>query len=692
MTLTIIHIPEEAVRTLQVVRAVQAAGKSLTVRIQKRQTRAFRIAYCSLGARRVSASGISMTSTTLAGVAPPQETSFPNPTYLRRRYKKLQRCRVSGEAGSQSPSLGVLDPSFQAIRALNGQPGTKPEPLVIHAIIKDGERGAAVQVQSTITTPTGQVPRTPQSLASSQHTSESFNARVDRLVHAVDKGQQIRFAPPNGEGRVEAFASAVLTSGASSGSWVTEESTAPLEALSQRARRRSGSPFPVLDAGYIATRHQISSSTDFSVTDYTSQRFSSPLISVDQRQQLLKHHEGQTERSTNVHHPAFPERVVRHERALRVDPRLLRTLGRDGVEHRMISPVPLNYYKPPNVATPSVSSNGSRSDLSSPQRYVPTWQATSIARPTYAIGSERPATALTGGNLWSPEATPSEEGSSTKVRAWLRKGKEIESGRQEKHSRPMRWLGQMKDAFSGKKRSALQESRTAIGVYRDKPSISSDKWATRPTGPPENVLRDLTNVRQPGYLERNSFAQEKATHEIARRRTKVPAKVTTQPSPRPVHPLAQTYVKAYGPQTELSHRSAGQSAAASTQTALRGHVANKSPPTVQPNCQESSRASTVKPVHPEELHPDVARALARLEGRGPPPSSTPIQRWRDDRDTYGGDVEVELGKLRLDAPQPVANVAFGEWTARFEDAVDAGFDSALEAPLSPETRRYIESI
>lgn len=48
--------------------------------------------------------------------------------------------------------------------------------------------------------------------------------------------------------------------------------------------------------------------------------------------------------------------------------------------------------------------------------------------------------------------------------------------------------------------------------------------------------------------------------------------------------------------------------------------------------------------------------------------------------------------MRLDAPAPLTPYLYGALTARFEEAVDAGFDCAMEAPLSPGARRYLDSL
>lgn len=48
--------------------------------------------------------------------------------------------------------------------------------------------------------------------------------------------------------------------------------------------------------------------------------------------------------------------------------------------------------------------------------------------------------------------------------------------------------------------------------------------------------------------------------------------------------------------------------------------------------------------------------------------------------------------VKLNAPEPVTPFLYGAWMERFEAAVDAGFDCAMAAPLSPGVRRYLDGL
>lgn len=689
MVLTTVHIPREKVRFLRIFHATQIVQEPVTtIRIQRNRTRVSRIIHPARNTQRYSFAATSMASSMLSGIATEQEASFPSPTYLRKRYKKLQRCKISHKTISERPTPGStsyenVDPSFHAMRALNGQPGTKPEPVVVHAIIKDVKRGAAEKGESDPSATLGQMPSRSRLLASAQYASHSFSSRVNRLVQALGQGQHIRFAPTDRNGRADVFATAAVLSGATSESWITEESTVGQGDSGRSLSRWSRSPFPTLSLSSGGSfPHRNSEIQD-------TRSVGSPIISENQHEQLADRIRDEIRGFATTNQRDYLETMVGHERPTGVDPRVLRTHGRDGIETHIISPIPLDYQRRRGSKTPSIDSSGS-GYLSSPLSQILTRQDRKEKSPAYSTRSNRSAIATAEENLWSPEIAPSRGSQAQVVECQPRKGRADRVERQENNSRINRWL---KEALDSKKEPSAKKTGKAIGVFKDRPSSWSDEWAAKSIARPDKVLKDLTNVRHPGYLDKNSFAQEKEMQTKAITRAYIQSQIRPEPAVVPVYPSARSYLSANWAQAELKHRSAGRAVIASAQTALQGHVVADSPAVMRLRSRTSSGASTVRPARADEdLHPDVALALARLEGRAPPPATSPIQRWRDDTDRYGVDVEVELERLRMDAPEPLTPFGYGAWAERFEDAVDAGFDCALEAPLSPGARRYIDAL
>ncbi|KAL8761666.1 MAG: hypothetical protein Q9184_002231 [Pyrenodesmia sp. 2 TL-2023] len=690
----IIVIPEERVRLLQVFNAVQTNSESLTtIRVKRKRIQVLRISRRAQSTRQHSPAAIPMPSSVLSGLATGEEASFPSSTYLRKRYRKLQRCKVSHHMGSgeQTPKDGsddLHDPSFDAIRALNGQPDTKSDPVVVPAIINNVNSTGAAKMKPSFFPPGG---RLPHRSTSDQYAPQSFSARVDRLTEApygIDGGLHIRIASSDWGARMGVSARTAIASNTASGSWVTEESTVDCENFGRMAGHRPRGPFPTASLSTGSFPHRDSDIQRID-TENTIRRSGSLLISEDQWQQLEGRIQGEIARSANIDRRDSLETAIHVKRPKNVDPRVVRLQGRDGIEKHNISPIPLHYHRRRGLATPSISSSGTHSNLSSPLAYVLARQATRVKTPTPSIRSQRSAEAIAGGNSWFPGIAFAEENSLQGVKHQPKKGKENQGERQEKNSRIIRWVNHVKEAFGYRKDQPAKKYGKTIGVFKDQPFDASDNWAEMPITHPKNTLRDITNIRHPAYLKNNSFAQDK--HMRQKTNLAPPVRTRARPQQRaiPVHPPASSPLK----QFELKSRPTAPAALARARTALRGHVITDSPPLTRNMSWGASRASTAKPIRTEEeLHPNVAFALARLEGRAAPPPLSPIRRWRDDSDTYGADVEVELGRLRLDAPAPLVPYLYGAWTERFEEAVDAGFDCAMEAPLSPGTRRYLDSL
>ena len=519
--------------------------------------------------------------------------------YLRKRYKKLQRCKVSRLPNVQNVgpegARGSLDPSFKAIQALNGQSGARPEPVVVRATIKDAKRGHADKMKPLPPTPQDRITGKPQDTASIQHATNSFSARVDRLVQAIEGGQRLRFAPSDESTRIYVFA---------------RDMPAPDTSFGGNA------PF-----------------------EHTVERSNDTVASAGQQQDLENRIRGRIAELASEAQQGSVATVVRRERHMGVDPRIIQSHGTDVKCHR-ISPIPLSYQKPCNPATPSLNSSDTASHLSSPLDQAGARQVPRAKEPAFSTRSGRSVDTTDAVKSWVPEITPS-GGSSQTMGSRPGKGKTTIVERHEKNLGIVSWLRRVKEALSPRKKPPVKTSGKVMSVFRDNSLSNSNRWAREPIARPDKALRDVTNVRK------SSFAQEreaKIQHRVKRKR---------QPAAVP---------RATAPQ--------------------RHKVAN--PPT-------TTDTRSGRPKHQDDLHPDVLFALARLEGRVPPPPASPIQRWTDNADTYGPDVEVELGHLTLNCPRPVRTPSYSV-TDRLQRSVNAGFDAALAAPLGPEARAYLRSV
>ncbi|KAL8701372.1 MAG: hypothetical protein Q9201_004941 [Fulgogasparrea decipioides] len=555
-----------------------------------------------------------------------------------------QGVSAGASATDVAASPGDLDPSFRAIQNLN-----RPKPVIVPAMITvPNDKTITDKIEDNSSAPTAN--QTRQRLASSDHDSHSFSARVDRLMQAVEQGQHTRFDSPDPSGRVQVFASSAGTSSeiGSEGS-ITRQIAAYPESFG-----RILGP----DVRSIRSPSSIVSDIDSpkpSEVKHTRPRAGTPVISEDQRQALQQRIRDRIAESAQENALAAIETVIRHERHTRgVDPRVLYTIGRNGLECQTISPIPLDYRRSLRLRTPSVSSSGDRSALPSPLNYVATRNFAKADHPAFSKGSIQSTRTTAKEEPGLHEVSPSGAGTTSS------ESEENEQDRHEKTQRIISWLRRVKSALKPSENSPARKLGRAIGVFHDKSPKTPSNKSTMPGSRPNRSLQDVTNVRRSGYLERNSFAQERKIRE------KIKAKFNHR-----------TRTKSH---TDIE--SARKEAMAKARMALKGHAVADSPQATKESSRRSSKASTAKPTLRVDEEDPVAFALARLEGREPPPALSPFQvrRSRDDIDSYGPHVEVELGRLRLESPQPLIPVRSGEWNSPLERAVEEGFDCAIAAP------------
>ncbi|KAL8925857.1 MAG: hypothetical protein Q9172_002061 [Xanthocarpia lactea] len=596
-----------------------------------------------------------------SGLATGEEAAFPSATYLRKRYKKLQRCIVSRMPGSSRPSgsqhtgtgevsdsrsispSGNLDPSFDAIRALNGQPGAGSEPDVIHAIIKDLDGNVVRTSESTASTSAKETGDSHERLEPSNHNPQSFSARIDRLLQAVGCRQPIQFESAKHGKDVNVSASNIDGSETGSPRSVTHQIAAN-PANFGRIVSPGGSP-RTPDSSKSADRffcpgthinrresvHGSSSwatSSALSGTGFRRVRARSPIITETQRRQLEQRilgkiaacsggdvestvetaaHLGDGIEASGASHGTHVSFEVRKQT---VDPTQLSTINRDGErEFHRISPIPLDYQKGYGFATPSLNSSGSSSELELPWDHKSRRIPSSVKRDADLQHGLLPTSRVATTAAW---VTDSDQNPSSE-----QEGEDTQLEREQKRERIFSWLHRIKDAFMESKESPTKKLGKAVNVFREGPARTIGESATNSSPHSAEALKDVTNVRQAGYL-RNSFAEDKIRQE------------------------------------KLSATS------------------------------ENEKKQTERGGYEEDLDPEVAYSLARLEGRVPPRPTSPflIERCREDSQ-HGSDVELELPPLDLASPQPMRpdhEGVVGNGSATMEEAVEAGFECVLEPP------------
>lgn len=665
------------------------------IHIQQQHVPVILIAHAIEVTRRLS-HGMSPERWTFSGVATGEEASFPSATYLRKRYKKLQRRIVSRMPSSSPPSNsrdagtvevsdshshpGGSDPSFQAIRALNGQPGARSNPDIIRAIIKDFDGNIVGTNLSAASTPEKEIHDTQGRLASSSHDPQSFSTRVDRLIKAIRRRRRIRYEPSEGGENINIFASNANGSETGSPRSVTDQIAALPNIfgriISSRSENIPQSPDPSRSVDRFFCPKTCPGSQDATVQapsseatspvlsdrGSTSVRVGLPIITENQRRELEERIRDKIAASVGKCLDASGETAVRrgncsdddgsgttddgYHQSKTVDAKKLCAISKSGKEEcHTISPIRLDYQRGRGNATPSLGSSGSSSELSSPLHHKSKAFHSSVRHIVYPDNSSLLTSPVATTDAWISD--DSDQGPSSE-----QKGGDLQLDREQKSEKVFSWLHRVKDALMESKESPTKKIGRAVNVFREGPVRTVGGSAGKGTPCSAMALKDVTNLRHPGYLQSNSFTEEKMRRDNFLAKSKSQKKQKLQVAP--------------------------------TQRATLHHVIVD--PTHTTASSEESSGSTVKKARDEEyLHPEVEYSLARLEGRVPrrPSSPFPIRRSREDTSLYGSDVEVELPPSGLATPQPLRpdhESVVGNWTAPMEEAAEAGFECLLEPP------------
>ena len=600
--------------------------------------------------------------------------SFPRPAFLRSRYKRLQRSQVSRQSSSQQadptyessvPVLathGTSDPSLQAVQALN-----RPEPTVVHAAVRSSRPGpftdgANVSCLQPIHQEHGLLP-------SPEHNRASFRSRVERLVQAIRRGRSIRFASPDADGRVR-FSAVDVNVPSVSGSSEHSVTRQIAEYPENFGRVLGPGSHCIPSPSSVDRRGDLQQPNEATAP---ARRARSPLITEDQRRGLEQRILAKIAESDNKDRKDPAATVIRREHPRVVDPRVVRTAGISGVQRHHISPIPLDYGKTCASHTPSIASSNPRSDFSSLSSYVPQPRPTTARHP----GNSNHGSITQGDTVATDRSFERNASGDESSLEYFSGSSQTEEDGQQKRGKIVSWLRRVSSALKPSESSPARKLGRAIGVFQDKPSEGTIEQIRTPSRRPQAALQDVTNVRRPGYLEKHSFAKEKRLRGLFSLENIKRGKQRQELSPD--RPTTRSRIRAESPHDDRLGRSAKRARIAESQAPLEDHAVAGSARATQ---SSESPASTVRPARGEDdVHPDHAFALARLEGRVPPPPSSPIQRYADDNEIYyGSHVELEMNVLELHRPQPLRSFRYGQWTEALQRAVDDGFDCAIEAP------------
>ncbi|KAL6713678.1 hypothetical protein ACLMJK_009143 [Lecanora helva] len=432
--------------------------------------------------------------------------------------------------------------------------------------------------------------------------NQLLNAEIDRLVDVLISGREVLFDQDPSTGLVNVSAECE-----------DDDAEASIAA------------FPT-NFGNIITRRKDMVRKPSSPVDSWSTTESSSEGQEDTLDDLIEKYE----HSSNYGPDAPVDNVIQTQRLLRElekeagDPRgsKLALMGLEDIEIKPIQPLPLDYNKLLPRGTPNVSSHGSELDCSSPL-FMESYRRR-------AANSERTL-------FYS-----SPDGSDARIM---------------NQDRVLAWLGRIE----GPSRANTPDNRDTkarnLDVFRDS---SDTRPADVPIGRPEvssKILKDVSNLRHPGYLAHNSFAiekKQKADDTLLQNR-RIAAVDSKRDLKRDSQDSYSDNAKFDSHQPRLLISQSLDSPSRPKELFETETETRSFPEQIIPQEQDLNVGKDLA-LEREPLNADPGRAasfehaLARLEGRAAPEPSSPIRRWVNPHSAYGSDVQLSIRRLRPREP------------------------------------------
>ena len=440
-----------------------------------------------------------------------------------------------------------------------------------------------------------------------------MNRKVDRLIAAIDEHRLIHFAPDARTGEVEIFANPrdvdQMTDQGGEDQLERDISASPenfgrvIRAGNGVRRIRSLGSLPQADSteSWASTVSEASSSNAWErAVDAANERFE-------------REYGGEGEVNTAV-------RLQSRDRNKDVQARTGRCVNRS------VSPIQLDFDKPLRASTPSIHSNGTEMDTSSPLFKS---SCERILRESYTEAPE----------LSSRPESPK----NSLLDEWA-------------------FVSEPRDVASPKANVPEADSDTGrkFGVFRDDANGVSLSKRTGKTALRSKMLKNISNLRRPGYLQYNSFAKDpKSTANRADTAAPTAASSTPMTFEGAVEPKARrAHIKKKRPGrlegrggdvTQVSPKLDGAARRRNEQAI--GHPLDESLYSIS---GADTAMANVPPNARKRRQTHFNLALARLEGRALPPPPSPIHRFPDSATLYDLDIRGGAGHrpLPIHGPRP----------------------------------------
>ena len=452
-----------------------------------------------------------------------------------------------------------------------------------------------------------------------------MNEKIDRLVAVIQAGRQLHFSPDSQTGNIDVSIARDKSDSVDERSDVKTGTIASPEYFgsmtrSGGGRRRSFSPNSALFDSTNASKVRSTSLSSAS---------ENVLAALEEFYALEQGTEAPFSPSVREDNP----REVRA--AIKRDGQYITYIDKDDVKVATVASIPIDLTKPLRTSTPSIHSSGSDLDCSSPL-FEKSLQA--LIRETRR------------------DVTSSEEATHDSRNSGIRDS-------------VFNWLERVKTPPLLEEQTNVAGKRQDLHIFRDGGKHQLPPKGDRKHLTASKALKDVSNLRRPGYLQHNSFAQmgqvNKSMADLAR--------------PTTLGPEIQSFGRA-------DH---AESSRPSIEAKWAVLISNH-------NSRKKVRATRFQPKPTDETHstPHIHRrrrkchspqkstlqdpnrtadfdlALAKLEGRGPSQQYSPIRRYADETGLYGPDVLVERRPLRHHHPVAMRLSPFGQSVVqRLENSV-----------------------
>lgn len=429
----------------------------------------------------------------------------------------------------------------------------------------------------------------------SDEENDRMNRKIDRLIAAIDDRRPIHFAPDAETGEVEIFADHQDEVIDPDEHELEQSISASPENFGRIIRARNG-------IHRIRSPHSLryaNSSESWASTDSaksSSNAWERAVAAADIRFAL--EHGGLDQKVTAIRRPF---------RSSEIEPEACSSRRK----FHMVSPIPLDFNKQTRESTPSIHSTGTEMDTSSP--LFPK----SCERVLQEVYAE------------PPESTFQRE--------------------LQEHSQLDEWafVSEPRDEPAPEARESKVPSSTgrAFGVFED---ASKDEFSSKEADKPvvrSKALKDISNLRRPGYLQFNSFAKDTNSADD-RTGTAVPVTASSVGFGGAYDPeTRRAYIKSKWPGLLEDSRDGSMTEPHRLDGAARrrneqaiGRPIDRSHYSLS-HVRTSVVDSSLNQDPVRQAHFDLA--LARLEGRALPPPPSPIHRHPDLAALFDRDVQIE---------------------------------------------------